>query len=126
MLHLKNLRVRPIDDPRVQESEMQKTSIIVPTSTEIILSPCKDSSGQVHKASSKSAGSKSAGSKMSTDGDCVQQGDYNPADQLVNMKSEETVMDDSFDNENVCKQKARKKDKQWTNSNMLEEPLLQD
>ena len=53
MLHLEKLRVRRIDDLRVQESEMQKTGVIVPTSTEIILSPGKDSSDQVHKASSK-------------------------------------------------------------------------
>ena len=57
---------------------------------------------------------------MSTEWDCVQQGDYNPADQLMSMTSEETAMNDSFDNEKVCKQKARKKDKQWTNSNILE------
>ena len=102
---------------------MQQTGVIAPTSTEITLPPSKDSSDQEYKASSKSAGS-----KMSTDGDCVhvQQGDYNPADQLMSMRSEETVMNDSFDNENVCKQKAHKKDKQWINLNTLEEPLLQD
>ena len=123
MLHLKKLRVRPIDDPRVQESEMQKTDVIAPTSTEIILSPgpSKLSSEQVHKASSRSTGS-----KMSTDGDCVQQDDYNPADQLISVKIEETAMSDSCDNETACKQKAHKKDKQWTNSNALKEPLLQD
>ena len=121
MLHLKKLRVRPIDDPRVQESEMQKTSVIAPTSTEIILSPCKDSSDHEYKASSKSADS-----KMSTDGDCMQQGDSNPADRLMSMRIEETAMNDSFDNENVCKQKAHKKNKQWKISNTLEEPLLQD
>ena len=63
---------------------------------------------------------------MSTDEDCVQQEDYNPVDQLISVKSEETAMNDSFNNENVFKQKAHKKDKRWTNSNVLEEPLLQD
>ena len=37
-----------------------------------------------------------------------------------------TAATDSFDNENAYKQKAHKKDKQWTISNTLEESLLQD
>ena len=113
MLNLRKLKIRLIDDPRfknnIQESEMQEAGVvIIPTSTEVTLSPRKDSSDD-DKRSGKSANKNSAD------------------DEHCRVKSEETGMNDSFDNENVCKQKTNnKKGKRWTNSNTLREPLLQD
>ena len=103
MLNLRKLKIRLIDDPRfknIQESEMQEAGIIIPTSTEVTLSPSKDSSNNERMAN-----------KNSTDGECCRV---------------ESETNDSFDNANVCKQKIHKKGKQWTNSNTLREPLLQD
>ena len=102
-LNLRKLKIRLIDDPRfknIHESEMQEAGVIVPTSTEVTLSPSKDSSDE------------RSSDKISTDGEHCR------------VESEETVMNDSF--ENVCKQKIHKKGKRWTNSNTLREPLLQD
>ena len=115
MLNLRKLKIRLIDDPRfknnIQESEMQEAAgvVIIPTSTEVTLSPHIEDSSDDDKRSGKSA------NKNSADEECC------------NVESEETEMDDSFDNENVCKQKTKfEKGKRWTNSNTLREPLLQD
>ena len=114
MLNLRKLKIRLIDDPRfknnIQESEMQEGAgvVIVPTSTEVALSPCIEDSSNDDKRSSISA------NKISTNGE------------RCSVRSEEIEMGDSFDNENVCKQKTNKKGKRWTNSNTLREPLLQD
>ena len=107
ILHLRKLRIRLIDDPifkKNQESEMQETGVILPTSTEVTLSPNKHSSD--HEEGDKCV------SKISPDGECcsVQESDISSADQL-NVASEEISLNDYFDNENDCKQKIRRKGK---------------
>ena len=105
MLNLRKLKIRLIDDSRfknIQESEMQEAGVIVSTSTEVALSPCKDSSD-----------SERSGKNANNDGEHCS----------VESDPEETEMNDRIDNE---KQKIQKKDKQWANSNTLQEPLLQD
>ena len=111
ILHLQRLKIRLIDNPRIkdiQESELQEAGVIIPTSTEVTLSPRKDSSDNERRGKSAN--------EISTDGEHC----YSSAE------SEETTMNESFDSENVCKQKIHQKGKQWTNSNTLREPLLQD
>ena len=104
ILHLQWLKIRLIDDPRfknIQESELQEASIIVPTSTEITLSPRKDSSD--NKRNGNRANEISANEERCSI-----------------LENEETMMNDSE------KQKIHQKGKRWTNSNTLREPLLQD
>ena len=120
MLHLRKLRIRLIDDPsfkKSQESEMQETGVILPTSTEVTLSPSKYSSD--HKEGGKCV------SKFSPDGECcsMQESDSSSADQS-SVASKETTLNE---NENDWKQKIHRKGKRWTNnSNTLREPLLQE
>jgi hypothetical protein len=110
MLHLRRLKIRLIDDPRfknIQESELQEAGVTIPTSTEVTLSPNKDSSGS--RSDGKGASETSADDEES----------------CHRMESEETVMNDSsFDIRNL--QKTHQKGKRWTDSNTLREPLLQD
>ena len=122
ILHLRKLRIRLIDDlsfKKSQEFEMQETGVILPTSTEVTLSPSKHPSD--HEEGGKCV------SKISADGACrsLQESDPSSVDQS-SVASKETSLNDCFDNENVCKQKIHRKGKQWTNSNTLQEPLLQD
>ena len=114
ILHLRRLKIRLIDDPRfknIQESELQEAGVSVPTFTEVILSPTKDSSG------SKSDGKGANEISRSAD-----------EESYHGMESEETVMNDSLsgvgENDHICKQKTHQKGKRWTDSNRLREPLL--
>ena len=112
MLHLRKLKIKLIDDHRfknIQESELQEAGIIIPTSTEVTLTPHKDSSD--NESRGKSA------NKISTGGE------------HCSVENEETVISESPDSENVCKQKTHQKGtKRWTTSSTctLREPLLQD
>jgi hypothetical protein len=112
MLHLRRLKIRLIDDPRfknIQESELQEAGVTMPTSTEVTLSPNKNSSG------SKNDGKGARKFEVSAEDE----------ESCHRTESEETVMNDSsFD---VCNlQKTHQKGKRWTDSNTLREPLLQD
>ena len=118
ILHLRQrLKIRsPIDDPRFkiiqQESELQEPGVIVPTSTEVALSNGKDSPGGNERRDERV-------NKFSTSTDSVH----------CSAESKETVMNESFDSEDVYQQKMNQKGKRWTsihNSNTLQEPLLQD
>ena len=111
--HLRRGRLKigliELDDPRfknIQESELQEAGVIVPTSTEVALSPCRNSSDNERRGKSAN--------KISTDGE------------HFSVESEDTMMNENFDSENVCKQKIHQKGERWTNSNTLREPLLQD
>ena len=118
------LRLRRIDDPnfmKLQEPEMQEEAVILPTSTEIAISPCKHSSD--HEISDTSM------SKiLDAEGACCSEQDSDPSSvDQSNVVSEETTLNDCFDNKEIVrKQKIRQKGKRWTNSNTLQKPLLQD